>query len=82
MLDDTSPLVKVENLKMHFPIYRGILSRQVEKLRPLTESVSPSIRARPLVWWAKADAENRPLAVHCCAFTTLQMVPSRLTATM
>lgn len=29
MLYDNSPLVRVEDLKMHFPFYRGILSRQV-----------------------------------------------------
>ncbi len=28
MLDDNAPLVKVENLKMHFPTFRGILSRR------------------------------------------------------
>lgn len=29
MFDGNTPLVLVENLKMHFPIYRGILSRKV-----------------------------------------------------
>lgn len=29
MFDSNTPLVLVENLKMHFPIYRGILSRKV-----------------------------------------------------
>ena len=29
MFDDNTPLVRVENLKMYFPIYRGILSRKV-----------------------------------------------------
>lgn len=29
MLDDVKPLVKVDGLKMHFPIYSGILRRQV-----------------------------------------------------
>jgi len=33
MLDDNAPLVKVENLKMHFPIYRGILSRRVGEVK-------------------------------------------------
>jgi len=42
MLDDTSPLVKVENLKMHFPIYRGILSRQVGEVKAV-DGISFSI---------------------------------------
>ncbi|OUS08495.1 peptide ABC transporter ATP-binding protein [Rhodobacterales bacterium 52_120_T64] len=33
MLDDSAPLVKVENLKMHFPIYRGILSRRAGEVK-------------------------------------------------
>ncbi len=33
MLDDNTPLVKVENLKMHFPIYRGILSRRAGEVK-------------------------------------------------
>ena len=33
MLDDNAPLVKVENLKMHFPIYRGILSRRAGEVK-------------------------------------------------
>lgn len=37
MLDDNSPLVRVENLKMHFPIYRGILSRQVGAVKAVDE---------------------------------------------
>ncbi|PCJ74176.1 MAG: peptide ABC transporter ATP-binding protein [Rhodobacteraceae bacterium] len=33
MLDDNAPLVKVENLKMHFPIFRGILSRRAGEVK-------------------------------------------------
>ncbi len=33
MLDDTRPLVRVENLKMHFPIYRGIMRREVGQVK-------------------------------------------------
>lgn len=43
MLDDNSPLVRVENLKMHFPIYRGILSRQVGAIKAV-DGISFSIQ--------------------------------------
>ena len=33
MLDDNAPLVKVEDLKMHFPIFRGILSRRAGEVK-------------------------------------------------
>jgi oligopeptide transport system ATP-binding protein len=33
MLDDSIPLVKVENLKMYFPIFRGILSRRTGEIK-------------------------------------------------
>ena len=33
MLDTAAPLVKVKNLKMHFPIYRGILSRRAGEVK-------------------------------------------------
>ena len=33
MLDDKKPLVRVQDLKMHFPIYRGILKRQVGEVK-------------------------------------------------
>ena len=33
MLDDNAPLVKVEGLTMHFPIFRGILSRRAGEVK-------------------------------------------------
>ena len=43
MLDETPPLVKVENLKMHFPIFRGILSRRVGEVKAV-DGISFNIR--------------------------------------
>ncbi len=33
MLDGTKPLVKVDDLKMHFPIYKGLLRRRVGEVK-------------------------------------------------
>ena len=43
MLDVNAPLVKVKNLKMHFPIYRGILSRRAGEVKAV-DGVSLKIK--------------------------------------
>jgi len=43
MTEDNNVLVRVEDLKMHFPIYRGVIQRQVGAVRAV-DGVSFSIR--------------------------------------
>ena len=46
MLDDTGrPLVSVRNLKMHFPIYGGLLRRRVGEVQCLQEQVLGEVGA-------------------------------------
>ena len=42
MTEDNKVLVRVEDLKMHFPIYRGVIQRQVGAVRAV-DGVSFSI---------------------------------------
>jgi hypothetical protein len=61
----SEPLLEVTDLKKHFPIRKGLLTRTVAM--PSTAYPSALPMARRSVSWAKAAAENRRWAELFCA---------------
>ena len=57
------PLLKVTDLKKHFPVNRGLLRRTVGWVRAVDGNhVFSRGRARPSAWWARAAAASPPPA--------------------
>ena len=60
------PLLEVEDLKVHFPVRRGLFRASSTMSGPSTASVSTSIGGRRWAWWAsRAAAKRRPAGRSC-----------------
>ena len=71
MINNNEVLLRVENLKMHFPIYRGRDSSARSGLSTRwMASLLMSTRAKRLVWWANPAAANPPRAEPSCSSTS------------
>ena len=65
-MENDANLLEVRDLKMHFPIRKGVLGQVVGYVRAV-DGVSFDIRrGKRWGWWAKAAAENRPSGAALC----------------
>ena len=53
-------ILKVEGLKMHFPVRGGVLYRQTGSVKAVDKWIFPSVTARLSAWSANRVAESRP----------------------
>ena len=69
---DATPLLRVEGLKVHFPIKRGHLLRQDGRPRPGRRRRRPRrrARARPTGWWGSPAAASRRWAGRSCGWSS------------
>ena len=60
-----APLIEVDGLKKHFPIYKGVFSRVSGQVYAVDGVRSASIAARPWVWSARAAAASPRSGARC-----------------
>ena len=64
---DSTPLLRVEDLSVSFPIRKGILRRIIDPNPVLKISASRCVPVNPWGWWVNPVRVKAPPVWHCCA---------------
>jgi ABC-type glutathione transport system ATPase component len=75
-----APLLRVRDLKKHYPIRRGLLGRTVGQVRAVDGVSFDVAAARPSASWARAAAARPPPAAPCSGWSSPRPARSRSTA--
>ena len=71
MTAENNVLIRVENLVMHFPIFRGVVRRQVGVVHAVDGSLLIFTKEKLLVWWVNPVVANPPPEGRFCNSTNL-----------